>query len=87
MSTDLGLRKHVNKAGHRRRLQDGGAGQWGGGHTLYLSTPSGLAMSLAGNFAGASRTPGDYVPTVPSAPIGTGEVTLCNIGTCSATAP
>jgi len=72
----LGLKYHVNKMGHRRRLAEDDV-TWGGTHALYLSTPSGLAISIAG------LQDGTYTP---SQPIGPGEVDLCNVGTCNKTA-
>ena len=73
----LGLKYHVNKMGHRRRLLAEDDVGWGGTHALYLSTPSGLAISIAGLQDGTYK---------PSQPIGPGEVDLCNVGTCNKTA-
>ena len=68
----LGLKYHVNKEGHGRRLDEADL-EWGSGYALYVSAPNGVALSING------LQQGDYVP---SRPIGSGEVDLCNMGTC-----
>ena len=69
----LGLKYHVNKEGHGRRLDEAEDLEWGSGYALYVSAPNGVALSING------LRQGDYVP---SRPIGSGEVDLCNMGTC-----
>ena len=72
----LGLKYHVNKAGHGRRLSEEAPDddlEWGAGYALYLSAPNGLAISIDG------LQMGNYTPTRP---VGAGEVDLCNVGTC-----